>query len=194
MESQLRTKHSMEPTINSFSGRIVGSNNAQALSSLTTCSGQKDGLALNHPSFVIAVVGDDGAVPKEGNPFRRRGEGNASLPQKTEDAPPSILVFACEDIIEDVLQCLPLKARGSAIAESLIDRRKGFCEGGGAEAIGQLEQHGSVGVDDGHDKPLSAPFSRETLLYLLLRLMEQSQLFILVDSLGRVEEVSEQRV
>ena len=65
------------------------------------------------------------------------------------------------------------------IAESLIDLRKGLREVGGAEAVGQLEQHGGVGSDGegvvggaGHDKPLSAPFSSETLLYLLPRLME----------------------
>ena len=137
-----------------------------------SCSGQKDWLALNHPPFVIAVVSDDGAVPKEGNPFRRRGEGNASLPQKTEDALPSILVFVCEDIIEDVLQRLPLKARGSAIAEPVVNLHEGLREVVAAELVGQLEEHGVVGVDEGHGRPLSAPFSRETLLYLLPRLME----------------------
>ena len=143
-----------------------------------SCSGQKDWLALNHPPFVIAVVSDDGAVPKEGNPFRRRGEGNASLPQKTEDALPSILVFVCEDIIEDVLQRLPLKARGSAIAEPVVNLHEGLREGRGAVALGQCKKHGGVGVDgeggvrNRHDNPFLAPFSRETLLYLLPRLME----------------------
>ena len=124
-----------------------------------SCSGQKDGLALNHPPFVIAVVGDDGAVPKEGNSVVRRGEGNASLPQKTEDAPPSILAFFREDIIEDVLQCLPLKARGTAIAEPIIDLHEGRDKFGRAELVRQFEQHGGVGVDgvvvidDGHSSP-----------------------------------------
>ena len=124
-----------------------------------SCSGQKDGLALNHPPFVIAVVGDDGAVPKEGNSGSRRGKGNASLPQKTEDVPPSILVFVCEDIVEDVLQRLPLKARGSAIAEMFVDLHKGLNEGSAGELVRQFEQHcvirgdGVVIVDDGHSGP-----------------------------------------
>lgn len=143
------------------------------------CSGQKDGLALNHPPFVIAVVGDDGAVPKEGNSGSRRGKADAGFLHHGEDAPPSILAFFREDIIEDVLQRLPLKASCAVGAEPVVDLHEVFREGGGAEAVGQLEEHGGVGgdgegvvVDDGHDKPLSAPFSRETLLYLLPRLME----------------------
>ena len=124
-----------------------------------SCSGQKDGLALNHPPFVIAVVGNNCAVPKEGNGGSRRGKGNASLPQKTEDAPPSILIFPSEDIVEDVLQRPPLKEGGSAIAESLIDLRKGRDKFGRAELVRQFEQHGGVGVDgvvvidDGHSSP-----------------------------------------
>lgn len=135
-----------------------------------SCSGQKDGLALNHPPFVIAVVGNNCAVPKEGNPFRRRGKADAGFLHHGEDAPPSILVFVCEDVIEDVLQRLPLKAICAVGAEPVVDLHEVFREGGGAEAVGQLEQHGGVGgdgegvvVDNGHDKPLSAPFSRETL-------------------------------
>ena len=64
------------------------------------------------------------------------------------------------------------------VAEPVVNLHEGFREGGGTELVGQLEEHG-VGsvvdagdVDGGHGKPLSAPFSRETLLYLLLRLME----------------------
>ena len=162
-----------------------------------SCSGQKDWLALNHPPFVIAVVSDDGAVPKEGNGGNRRGKADAGFLHRGEDAPPSILTFFREDIIEDVLQCLPLEARGSAIAEPVVNLHEGLREGRGAVALGQCKKHGGVGVDgeggvrNRHDNPFLAPFSRETLLYLLPRLMEQSQLFILVDSLGRVEEVSE---
>ena len=128
-----------------------------------SCSGQKDGLALNHPPFVIAVVGNDGAVPKEGNSVVRRGKGNASLPQKTEDAPPSILIFPSEDIVEDVLQRPPLKEGCAVGAETVIDLHEGLSEGGGAEGVGQLEEHGVGVVDVGHGRPLSAPFSRETL-------------------------------
>lgn len=166
----------MEPTINSFSGRIVGSNNAQELSSLMSCSGQKDWLALNHPPFVIAVVSDDGAVPKEGNGGNRRGKADAGFLHRGEDAPPSILTFFREDIIEDVLQCLPLEARGSAIAEPVVNLHEGLREGRGAVALGQCKKHGGVGVDgeggvrNRHDNPFLAPFSRETLLYLLPRL------------------------
>ena len=141
-----------------------------------SCSGQKDGLVLNHPPFVIAVVGDDGAVPKERN---ATGEGDASLLHLAQDAPPDILCLLRENVAEHIPQCLPLKEGCAVGAESLIDLRKGLSEGRGAEVVGQLEQHGGVGsdgegvvVDDGHDKPLSAPFSRETLLYLLLRLVE----------------------
>ena len=142
------------------------------LSSLTTCSGQKDGLALNHPSLVIAVASDDGAVPKEGNSGSRRGEADAGFLHRGEDAPPSILVFFREDIIEDVLQRLPLKASGSAISESLIDLRKGLREGVGAVALGQLEQHGGVGsdgvvivIDSGHTDFLSCLFPKEGFKY-----------------------------
>lgn len=92
----------MEPTINSFSGRIVGSNNAQVLSSLTSCSGQKDGLALNHPPFVIAVVGNNCAVPKEGNSGARRGEADAGFLHLAQDAPPDILGLLRENVTEDV--------------------------------------------------------------------------------------------
>ena len=58
-------------------------------------------------------------------------------------------------------------------AEPVVNLHEGLREGGGSELVGQLEEHGVGGVvdvDGGHDKPLSAPFSRETLLYLLLRL------------------------
>ena len=135
-------------------------------SSLTTCSGRKDGLALNHPPFVIAVVGNNCAVPKEGNSGSRRGKGNASLPQKTEDVPPSILIFPSEDIVEDVLQRPPLKEGCATIAEPVVNLNEGLREGVGAEAVCQLEEHGVGGVvdvDGGHGRPLSAPFSRETL-------------------------------
>ena len=60
-------------------------------------------------------------------------------------------------------------------AEPVVNLHEGLREGGGSELVGQLEEHGVGGVvdvDGGHDKPLSAPFSRETLLYLLPRLME----------------------
>ena len=64
-----------------------------------SCSGQKDGLALNHPPFVIAVVGDYGAVPKERN---ATGEGDASLLHLAQDAPPDILCLLRENVTEDV--------------------------------------------------------------------------------------------
>ena len=105
------------------------------------------------------MVGNNCAVPKEGNPFRRRGEGNASLPQKTEDAPPSILVFVCENVAEHIPQYPPLKARGSAIAEPVVNLNEGLREGVGVEAVCQLEEHGVGGVDgvvivdDGHSSP-----------------------------------------
>lgn len=145
-----------------------------------SCSGQKDGLALNHPPFVIAVVGDDGAVPKEGNSVVRRGEGNASLPQKTEDAPPSILVFLRENVAEHIPQYPPLKEGCAVGAEPVVNLHEGLREGGGSELVGQLEEHGVgvVDVDEGHDKPLSAPFSRESLLYFIIAETYGERLFI----------------
>ena len=141
-----------------------------------SCSGQKDGLALNHPPFVIAVVGDYGAVPKERN---ATGEGDASLLHLAQDAPPDILCLLRENVAEHIPQCLPLKGGRPIRAEPVVNLHEGLREGVGAEVVAQGEQHGGVGgdgegvvVDDGHDKPLSAPFSRETLLYLLPRLME----------------------
>ena len=169
----------MEPTINSSSGRIVGSNNAQVVEQFnvmlrTSC----EGLVLNHPPIVVAVAVDDGAVPKEDNSGSRRGKTDAGFPHRGEDAPPSILIFLSEDIVEDVLQRLPLKEGCAVGAEPVVNLHEGLREGGGSELVGQLEEHG-VGsvvdagdVDGGHDKPLSAPFSRESLLYLLPRLME----------------------
>lgn len=124
------------------------------------------------------MVGDAVAVPKEGDAPLVDGEGNASLPQKTEDVPP----FFRENVAEHIPQHLPLKEGCAVGAEPVVDLREGLREGGCAEAVGQLEQHGGIGGDGegnvvsdgdgGHDKPLSAPFSRETLLYLLPRLME----------------------
>ena len=148
-----------------------------------SCSGQKDGLALNHPPFVIAVVGNNCAVPKEGNPFRRRGKADAGFLHHGEDAPPSILVFVCEDVIEDVLQRLPLKARGSAIAEPVVNLHEGFDKFDRTEAVGEVEQHlvvhgdGVVVIDEGHKRLLSAPFSRETL-YLFVAETYGERLFI----------------
>ena len=162
----------MEPTINSFSGRIVGSNNAQVVEQFnvmlrTSC----EGLVLNHPPFVVAVVGDDGAVPKEGNSGSRRGKADAGFLHRGEDAPPSILAFFREDIIEDVLQCLPLKASCSVIAKMLIDLRKGLDKFDRAELVRQFEQHcvirgdGVVIVDDGHSSPFPL-LSQGSLCYI----------------------------
>lgn len=121
------------------------------------------------------MVGNNCAVPKEGNSGRSRGEADAGFLHRGEDAPPSILVFFREDIIEDVLQCLPLKESCAVGAESVVDLYEGLREVVAAEAVGQLEQHGGIGGDGegnvvsdgdgGHDKPLSAPFSRETFLF-----------------------------
>ena len=139
-----------------------------------SCSGQKDGLALNHPPLVIAVVGDDGAVPKEGNSVVRRGEGNASLPQKTEDAPPSILVFLRENVAEHIPQYPPLKEGCAVGAEPVIDLRKGRDKFGRAELVRQFEQHGGVGVDgvvvidDGHSSPFPL-LSQGRLCYICCR-------------------------
>ena len=119
------------------------------------------------------MVGDYGAVPKEGNSGSRRGKADAGFLHRGEDAPPSILAFFREDIIEDVLQCLPLKARGTAIAEPIIDLHEGLCEGVGAEAVGQLEQHGVIRgdgvvvIDDGHSSPFPL-LSQGRLCYILL--------------------------
>ena len=139
-----------------------------------SCSGQKDWLALNHPPFVIAVVSDDGAVPKEGNGGNRRGKADAGFLHRGEDAPPSILTFFREDIIEDVLQCLPLEARGSAIAEPVVNLHEGLREGRGAVALGQCKKHGGVGVDgvvivdDGHSSPFPL-LSQGRLCYICCR-------------------------
>lgn len=143
-----------------------------------SCSGQKDGLALNHPPLVFAVVGDDGTVPKEGNSGSRRGKADAGFLHRGEDAPPSILAFFREDIIEDVLQRLPLKWCRPIRAKPVVNLHKGLREGRGAVALGQCKKHGGVGVDgeggvrNRHDNPFLAPFSRESLLYLLPRLVE----------------------
>ena len=58
-------------------------------------------------------------------------------------------------------------------AEPVVNLHEGFREGGGAELVGQLEEHG-VGsvvdagdVDGGHGRPLSAPFSRETFYFII---------------------------
>ena len=104
-----------------------------------SCSGQKVGLALNHPPLVVAVAGDDGAVPKEGNSGSLRGKADAGFLHRGEDAPPSILAFFREDIIEDVFQRLPLKSGGSAIAEMFVDLHKGLNEGSAGELVRQFE-------------------------------------------------------
>ena len=125
-----------------------------------SCSGQKVGLALNHPPLVVAVIGDYGAVPKKRNGAVRRGKTDAGFPHRGEDAPPSILIFLSEGIVEDVLQRLPLKEGCAVGAEPVVNLHEVFREGGGAEAVGQLEQHGGVGgdgegvvVDNGHSSP-----------------------------------------
>ena len=147
-----------------------------------SCSGQKDGLALNHPPFVIAVVGNNCAVPKKGNSGSRRGKADAGFLHRGEDAPPSILAFFREDIIEDVLQRLPLKAVGSAIAEMFVDLHKGLNEGSAGELFCQFEQHlvvhgdgEIVVIDSGHtDVPflLLSQGRLYKIFYFLLRLME----------------------
>ena len=135
---------------------------------MTSC----EGLVLNHPPIVVAVVGDDGAVPKEGNSGSRRGKADAGFLHRGEDAPPSILAFFREDIIEDVLQCLPLKASCSVIAKMLIDLRKGLDKFGRAELVRQFEQHcvirgdGVVIVDDRHSSPF--PLLSQGRLYKIL--------------------------
>ena len=163
-----------------------------------SCSGQKDGLALNHPPFVIAVVSDDGAVPKEGNSGSRRGKADAGFLHRGEDAPPSILAFFREDIIEDVLQCLPLKARGTAIAEPIIDLHEGRDKFSAAEAVCQLKESNVVGsdgvvvvIDSGHTDVPFLLLSQGSLCYILLlpRPMEEGYLFILVNLPERVEEL-----
>ena len=121
------------------------------------------------------MVCDDGAVPKEGNSGSRRGKADAGFPHRGEDAPPSILAFFREDIIEDVLQRLPLKASCAVGAEPVVDLHEVFREGGGAEAVGQLEQHGGVGgdgegvvVDNGHSSPFPL-LSQGRLCYICCR-------------------------
>ena len=130
-----------------------------------------EGLVLNHPPFVVAVVGDDGAVPKEGNSGSRRGKADAGFLHRGEDAPPDILGFFSENIIEDVFQRLPLKAGGSAIAEMFVDLHKGLNEGSAGELVGQLEQHGVIRgdgvvvIDDGHSSPF--PLLSQGRLYYI---------------------------
>ena len=126
-----------------------------------------EGLALNHPPFVIAVVGNNCAVPKEGNSGSRRGKADAGFLHRGEDAPPSILAFFREDIIEDVLQCLPLKARGTAIAEPIIDLHEGRDKFSAAEAVCQLKESNVVGsdgvvvvIDSGHTDVPFLPLSQ----------------------------------
>ena len=143
-----------------------------------SCSGQKDGLVLNHPPLVVAVVGDYIPIPEERNGISTIRECDARFLHQGKDASPDILCLLREDITEHIPQYPPLKEGCAVVAEPVVNLHEGFREGGGAELVGQLEEHG-VGsvvdagdVDGGHDKPLSAPFSRETLLYLLPRLME----------------------
>lgn len=125
------------------------------------------------------MVGNNCAVPKEGNSGSRRGKADAGFLHQGKDASPDILCLLREDITKHIPQCLPLKGGRPIRAEPVVNLHEGLREGVGAEAVAQGEQHGGVGgdgegvvVDDGHDKPLSAPFSRETLLYLLPRLVE----------------------
>lgn len=170
----------MEPTINSFSGRIVGSNNAQVVEQFNVMlRTSSEGLVLNHPPLVIAVVGDYIPIPEERNGISTIRECDARFLHQGKDASPDILCLLREDITKHIPQCLPLKGGRPIRAEPVVNLHEGLREGVGAEAVAQGEQHGGVGgdgegvvVDDGHDKPLSAPFSRETLLYLLPRLVE----------------------
>lgn len=138
-----------------------------------TCSGQKDWLALNHPPFVVAVVGDYISVPKKRNGILFVGKADARFLHQGKDASPDILCLLREDITKHIPQCLPLKGCRPIRAEPVVNFYEVFREGVGAEAVAQGEQHGGVGGDGegnvvsdgdgGHDKPLSAPFSRETL-------------------------------
>ena len=135
-----------------------------------SCSGQKGGLALNHSPLVVAVIGDYIPIPEERN---ATGEGDASLLHLAQDAPPDILGFFSENIIEDVFQRLPLKAGGSAIAEMFVDLRKGLDKFGRAELVRQFEQHcvirgdGVVIVDDGHSGPFPLLSQGRLLFYYI---------------------------
>lgn len=139
-----------------------------------------EGLGLNHPSFVVAVIGNYIPVPKKGNSIPSIGKVDAGFLHRGEDAPPDILGLLREDITEHIPQRFPLRARGSMIAEPVIDLYEGLNEFGRAELLGKFEQCDVVVVDgdidvvgDRHSIPFLAPFSRETFILLLLpRLME----------------------
>ena len=132
-----------------------------------------EGLVLNHPPLVVAVVGEHISIPKKGDAPIVDGECYARLPQKTKDAPPSILILLSEDIVEDVLQRPPLKEGCAVGAEPVVNIHEGIREGGGAELVGQLEERGVVGsdgivvIDNGHSSPFLL-LSQGSLCYILL--------------------------
>ena len=136
-----------------------------------SCSGQKDGLILNHPPFVIAVVGDYIPIPKKGN---ATGEGDASLLHLAQDAPPDILCLLRENVAEHIPQCLPLKEGCPAVAELVVNLHEGFDKFDRAEAVGEVEQHlvvhgdGVVVIDDGHSSPFPL-LSQGRLCYICCR-------------------------
>ena len=129
-----------------------------------------EGLVLNHPPFVIAVVGDYIPIPEERNGISTIRECDARFLHQGKDASPDILCLLREDITKHIPQCLPLKGGRPIRAEPVVNLHEGLREGGGAEAVCQLEEHGvgvvDVGdVDDGHSSPFPL-LSQGSLCYI----------------------------
>lgn len=141
-----------------------------------SCSGQKDGLALNHPPFVISIVGDYIPIPEERNGIYTIRKRDARFLHQGKDASPDILCLLRKYVAEHIPQRFPLKGRRPIRAKPVVNFYKVFREGGSAEAVAQGEQQLGVGGDSegnvvldgdrGHNNPF--PLLSQGRLYKIL--------------------------